>query len=325
MKLCYRLLAFFLQISTTSILASTIANNSLGSVPLGVLLASAALCAPFVPTWVQTYGAARAFMASAVCGVVGALISLTALMQSQAQFGLLILGTIPQGFAFACANNFRFAVIRFATPETAPRAIALVMAGGIFSAGIGPEASKRTRLSMTPAFAGTYVLLTGIYVLFFFVLWMIEFDKYPAATDGTSFSKTKNLSESNVHLVETQDLTPSSASANTITSLPQPSAPPRPLSVIIRDSRVLWIVFLQSIGFASMAAIMTATPPLMRSYGFGYNDSTSVVELHQIGMFLPALLTGDLVRIFGPSIMMIAGFLLSAGGLFITLPFVPPS
>jgi hypothetical protein len=50
-----------------------------------------------------------------------------------------------QGFAFSTANNYRFAAAEFSTPAWRPRAIAMVVFGGVLAAGIGPEISRRLR------------------------------------------------------------------------------------------------------------------------------------------------------------------------------------
>jgi MFS family permease len=68
-----------------------------------------------------------------------------------------------------------------------------------------------------------------------------------------------------------------------------------------------------------MVAIMTSTPLAMKQRGFGYDDTTSTVECHQLGMFLPALVTGDFIRVFGASRIVVAGYLLLTGGVCLYL------
>ena len=107
--------------------------------------------------------------------MVGALVNLASIAGGTAAFALLVVGALPQGFTYACTNNLRFAVMQFTTPEFAPRAIAMVIAGGVFSAGVGPEASKYTRTSMDKEFLGSYVLLTCIYSVMLLVPLLIDF------------------------------------------------------------------------------------------------------------------------------------------------------
>jgi hypothetical protein len=52
---------------------------------------------------------------------------------------------LPQGLSFSQANNYRFVAAEFSTPEWRPRAISLVVFGGVLAAGIGPEVSRRLR------------------------------------------------------------------------------------------------------------------------------------------------------------------------------------
>ena len=59
-------------------------------------------------------------------------------------FPLYCLGAVPAGMGFGIAQHLRFAAAEVAAPEARPRAIALVMTGGVIAAVVGPEIVKRT-------------------------------------------------------------------------------------------------------------------------------------------------------------------------------------
>ena len=65
------------------------------------------------------------------------------------------------GLGFGIAQHLRFAAAEVAAPEARARAIALVMAGGVLAAIIGPEIVKRTNMLLPPlTFLGTYLCIT---------------------------------------------------------------------------------------------------------------------------------------------------------------------
>ena len=77
------------------------------------------------------------------------------------QFRDLLPGRRSAGLGYGIAQHLRFAAAEVAAPEARPRAISLVMAGGVLAAIIGPEIVKRTNMLLPPLmFLGTYLCLT---------------------------------------------------------------------------------------------------------------------------------------------------------------------
>src|SRR5262252_7891902 len=76
-------------------------------------------------------------------------------------FRIYCLGAVFAGLGFGIAQHLRFAAAEVAAAEARARAIALVMAGGVLAAIIGPEIVKRTNMLVPPlAFLGTYLTIT---------------------------------------------------------------------------------------------------------------------------------------------------------------------
>ena len=76
-------------------------------------------------------------------------------------FLLYCLGAVPAGLGFGIGQHYRFAAAEVATPGYRPRAISLVMTGGVLSAALGPEIVKHTRDMVVPyLFLGTYLTLS---------------------------------------------------------------------------------------------------------------------------------------------------------------------
>jgi len=79
------------------------------------------------------------------------------------------------------------------------------------------------------------------------------------------------------------------------------------LSVIIRKPAVLVAVTSATLANGVMVLMMVSTPLAMSFCGHSYADATSVVGWHFIGMLAPSLLTGWLIRRFGPLKVMLVG------------------
>jgi len=74
------------------------------------------------------------------------------------------------------------------------------------------------------------------------------------------------------------------------------------------DPKFLQAMFSATFGYVVMAFLMTATPISMH---FIHNISVDkvgiVIQFHVLGMFLPSLITGNLINKYGPSKIMYAG------------------
>jgi MFS family permease len=97
------------------------------------------------------------------------------------------------------------------------------------------------------------------------------------------------------------------------------SSAPRPLSAIARQPAYLVALFAAATGYGVMILAMTATPLAMLQHHHGLADAATVIQLHVLGMFLPSFFTGTLISRFGVLNVMIAGILLLASHVLMTL------
>ena len=63
-------------------------------------------------------------------------------------FPLYVFGAFPAGIGHGISQHLRFAAAEVAAPEARPRAISLVLAGGVLAAIIGPETVSYTHLDV---------------------------------------------------------------------------------------------------------------------------------------------------------------------------------
>ena len=188
-----------------------------------------------------------------------------------ANFALFCVGSLPMGIGFGIGQHYRFAASEVADPTARAKAIALVMAGGVLSALLGPEMVKHTKNLLDPIlFLGTYAV-TAMLPLVSSVLLMIV--ALPPA--------------------------------------PPPARVPTPIGTILARPAFITAAVAGMVGYGSMNLVMTTTPLQMMACGFGVDASADVIRAHAFCMFAPGFFTGPLIQRFGVHRIIVAGGVLN--------------
>lgn len=190
-------------------------------------------------------------------------------------FELLCLGSLMTGFSSAFAWYYRFAAADVADEAYRPKAIALVMAGGLVAGVLGPQTAKWSLHWLDPmVFAGVYVMTMVFAALSIIVIQGI---RIPGLTKA-------QLAEGG-----------------------------RPMSEIIRQPAYIVALCSSMFGYGVMTLVMSATPLAMLACGFSFHDSATVIQGHVIGMFLPSFFTGHLITRFGVLKIIALGAIIQMG------------
>ncbi len=187
-------------------------------------------------------------------------------------FGLLCVGTFFIGWYAASGALYRFAAADAAQSDNKARAISFVLVGGIVGGLIGPESSKLTKDLLPITFAGTYLSLTLFAVVAIAILSRLSI---PSATGAAA------------------------------------QGPARPLAEIAKQPGFIVAVLSAALGYGVMNLLMVATPLAMGFCGHPYKEAVFVLEWHIVGMFLPSLFTGSLIKRFGVLRIIAVGALLN--------------
>jgi MFS family permease len=194
--------------------------------------------------------------------------------------GFAILGIYERAFAIYCFGSLLLGAgqgfawyYRFAAAEVAPvlwrsRAISLVLAGGVISGLVGPTIADYSKDMLAPlTFAGAFASIIALQAL---VIVLLLFIRIPR---------------------------------------PQPMrfTGGRPLGVIARQPKFIVAVLAGVVAYSGMAMLMSVTPLAMQICGLNFYQTTSVIQWHIFGMYVPAFFTGHLIRIFGTYKVMLAG------------------
>lgn len=283
-----------LNMVVTALTGAMLADPSaVHSVPfLGVLpetsLATLPLSMQFVGTMIATIPASMlmrrvgrrvGFSVGQGIGAVGAALACYAIWEQS--FWLFTLCGLIIGFHNAFWQYYRFAASETASDAFKPRAISLVMAGGVVAAIIGPELAVFSRELMAPVlFAGSYAVIV---VLCLVTIIVLQFIRIP-----------------NLTAEERRDTG-------------------RPISEIVKQPVFIVAALSAMFGYAVMSLVMTATPLAMAFCNHDFDDTAFVIQWHALGMFAPSFFTGTVIRKIGVLNVIKIGALLMIGCVIVNL------
>ena len=255
-------------------------SPGLATLPIAAMFLGTALVTFPASMWMARVGRRTGFVAGALLGVGGG--GVAALGIGQSSLPLLCTGTLLVGAYQAFAQFYRFAASEVADAGFRSRAISLVMAGGVVAALVGPSLARWGGDVLQPAFLGSFLLLS--------VVALVAAGMLAQLRDGAATAPTTS----------------------------EPRAP-RPLRQILRQPAYRVALFGAATGYGIMIMAMTATPIAMIHHHHGLGDAATVIQLHVLGMFLPSFFTGALIARYGAVRIMLAGVLVFAGHVLMTM------
>jgi MFS family permease len=246
------------------------ADPKLATFPLALMFLS--VLASTIPAsfFMQRFGRRAGFTLGSCAGLTGALVCATAIWFGS--FPLLCLGSLFLGMMAVHGGFYRFAAADTASESFRPKAISLVMAGGVGAAILGPELAKHTRELFEPLlFFGGYLAIAGLNVLVVLLLRLIDIPRPTRQTRATSG---------------------------------------RPLLEIATQPTFLVAVLASMVGYGAMNLIMVPTPLAMLGCDHPFEVAALVIQLHVLGMYAPSFVTGHLIQKLGHLRILAAGALL---------------
>lgn len=247
--------------------------------PIATMFLGTAIATVPASMWMARVGRRIGFVAGAGLGVLGGIVAAVGIVTSSLL--LLCLGTLLVGTYQAFAQFYRFAASEVSNEAFRPRAISLVLAGGVVAAIAGPALGRFGGDLLQPAYTASFLILAVVSLIGVGVLLGVKIPRTVDTPDDKSAART--------------------------------------LGQIVRQPTYLVALFGAVIGYGVMIVAMTATPLAMTASDHGMGETATVIQLHVLGMFLPSFFTGSLIARFGVLRIMLAGIVLLIGHVLLTL------
>jgi len=265
-------------VATAGVVGSVLAPDpALATLPVSVMVVGMWIGTLPVGALSKAYGRRFALQTGSVFGALSGLISGTAMLQGS--FSLLLLGTFCGGLYAAAHQSYRFAAADTASSHFRAKAVAWVLAGGMFAGLIGPQIVIFTK-DIWPAylFAGTYLAQSACAVLAAVVLIFLQIPR-PRVSHSL--------------------------------------ADGRPFTEIIVQPKFIIGVVCGLASYAMMNMVMTSAPLAMVMCNHSVSDAALGIQWHVLGMYAPSFITGSLIIRFGvrPMIMVGLGLIIVAASI----------
>ncbi len=256
-------------------------DKSLATVPLGLQF-FAMMCTSIPASLLMgRIGRKKSFMLAACIGIVGSTIALWSVFNGQ--FIGFCIATFCFGMFSAFGNYYRFTAAEVVSADVKSVAISYVMAGGVLAAFIGPNLANWSQgMFETERFAGSFLILIGVYALSFIT---IAIAKLPPAPPPRQTGDNRG----------------------------------RPLGVIMSQPTFIVAVLCQMLGYGTMNLVMTSTPLAMQAVQHELGDTAFVIQWHVAAMFFPSFFTGRLINRLGMVTVLGTGVLLGIACVLINL------
>ncbi len=243
-------------------------KDSLATVPMTLMIIGIAIGAPIASKFMSIWGRQKGFLFSSLVSCLA--LTLCSIAIFLENFYVFALGNFLIGSSQAFIHQYRFAASESVTKEFIPRSISIILLLGIVSALLSSNFAEYFKdFFPNNLFLGSYIFLSFTAIIPFFVLLFYE--------------ETKTSNNQSKFQIET-------------------------IFKLLKNIKIIQAIVSAGLGYFTMAIIMTATPLHMHLVNkFTLFETSIVIQLHVIGMFLPSLFSGDLIKRFGNTNIIYAG------------------
>ena len=260
--------------------------KTLSTLPPSIYVVGTAAATIIAAKIMSIIGRRLGFVLASVVGSISCLIGAYAIMVEN--FYIFCFAKFLLGATMAFTHQYRFAAAESVEKEKAPKAISSLLLAGIVAAFLGISLSNYTKSFVSEyLYVGSYLTLAILTIIPSFLLFFFK-DIREVSLAFNENIKSRNYLE------------------------------------FLSDPKFLQAITSAAFAYAVMSFLMTATPISMHIvHQLSLEKTGIVLQFHVLAMFLPSLVTGNLIKKFGYSNMMYLGVVFYI--LTILLSFFEPS
>lgn len=246
--------------------------KTLSTLPPSIYVVGTAAATIFAAKIMSIIGRRLGFIFASVAGSISCLIGAYAIMIES--FFIFCFAKFILGATMAFTHQYRFAAAESVEKEKAPKAISSLLLAGIVAAFLGIGLANYTKNFVSDyLYVGSYLALAVLTLIPSFLLFFFK-DIREISFVSNKENNSRNYSE------------------------------------FFSDPKFLQAITSAAFAYAVMSFLMTATPISMHIvHQLSLEKTGIVLQFHVLAMFLPSLVTGNLIKKFGYSNMMYLGVL----------------
>ena len=246
--------------------------KTLSTLPPSIYVVGTAAATIFAAKIMSIIGRRLGFIFASVAGSISCLIGAYAIIIES--FFIFCFAKFILGATMAFTHQYRFAAAESVEKEKAPKAISSLLLAGIVAAFLGIGLANYTKNFVSDyLYVGSYLTLAVLTLTPSFLLFFFK-DIREISFVSNKENNSRNYSE------------------------------------FFSDPKFLQAITSAAFAYAVMSFLMTATPISMHIvHQLSLEKTGIVLQFHVLAMFLPSLVTGNLIKKFGYSNMMYLGVL----------------
>ena len=247
----------------SGIIGSQISSiKSLATLPVSISIIGIAIGSIIATKLMSLVGRKNGFIIASIGNSIFSILAAYSIFIQN--FFLFCFANLLIGIGMAFTHQYRFAAAESVDKSIAPKAISILLFGGIISAFLGPSLANYTKgLISENLYVGSYLSLAFLTFIPSILFLFYE-------------SKTKI--EKSLKYVG------------------------RSYLELLSQPKFLQALIASAFGYAIMTFLMTATPISMHVMeNFSLSKTSFVIQFHVASMFLPSLITGHLIKRLGHS------------------------
>ena len=242
--------------------------KSLATLPISISIIGIAIGSIIASKLMSLIGRKNGFIIASIGNSIFSILAAYSIFIQN--FFLFCFANLLIGIGMAFTHQYRFAAAESVDKSIAPKAISILLFGGIISAFLGPSLANYTKdLISENLYVGSYLslaFLTFIPSILFL------------------FYESKSKIETSLEYIG------------------------RGYLELLSQPKFLQALIASAFGYAIMTFLMTATPISMHVMeNFSLSKTSFVIQFHVASMFLPSLITGHLIKKFGHSNIIYVG------------------